>query len=454
MQSWCKTGAKSWSLAILLVGLAAGAHAQTFALEEALATAYETSPRLEQQRASLRATDESVARARAGWRPSLLVSGGYGYSQNTVDDPIYARPGGYPRDVTVTLRQPLFDGSTSHRVRQADAEVRVGRQSLRSVEQTVLLEAASAYVGVVSDEAKVEYQRENADLLGEQLAAMRERAEIGDVTLTDVELIEARLNAANADLALATGQLATSRAEFLRAVGRPAESLDPSPPLPQLPPGVDVALGRAVENNPDVAAAREQVRVADEAVGAAVGELLPNLSLQAQYRNSHDQIATGISASDVAITAQLNVPLYQGGENHAQVRQNRDLRTAASFGARTAELEVRQNLEAAWHAHSAARDALGHHEQRVAVAQSALAGLEEGIRAGEWTTFDLLNTAQEVVSARIALADARQNFYVSAFQLAAAMGEFTAQSLELPVALYDPQLHYERNADRWFGLGE
>src|SRR5215212_2258040 len=59
--------------------VAVAAHAEIFTLQEALAIAYETNPRLEAERANLRATDEEVAKAVSGFRPNLGVSGTYGW---------------------------------------------------------------------------------------------------------------------------------------------------------------------------------------------------------------------------------------------------------------------------------------------------------------------------------------------------------------------------------------
>jgi len=42
---------------------------------------------------------------------------------------------------------------------------------------------------------------------------------------------------------------------------------------------------------------------------------------------------------------------------------------------------------------------------------------------------------------------------VAAFQLLAATGQLRASSLALDAPLYDPSVHYNENANRWFGLG-
>jgi len=49
--------------------------ASALSLREALVTAYATNPQIESARANLRATDEEVAKANAGWRPSLSLNG-------------------------------------------------------------------------------------------------------------------------------------------------------------------------------------------------------------------------------------------------------------------------------------------------------------------------------------------------------------------------------------------
>lgn len=430
------------------------AFAETFTLQQALALAYETNPRLEAERAQLRATDEEVAKALSGWRPNLGLSGSYGYTSNDTNSFGLSIPEGHPRDVTVTLTQPLFTGQTIPQTRQANALVRAGRFQLTSVEQLVLFAAGRAYFDVVADEAVLIFRRDNVTLLSGQLGMTQDRVNVGDITVTDLQLVQARLAAATADVATAEARLAASRAEFLRAVGRPAESLEGMPALPPVPEGEMQATTLAIENNPDLNTAREQARVADAAVDVATGALLPSLSVQGQYRKSRDQVGVGVELESTSVVAQLRVPLYQGGVEYAGVRQAKQTRSKAVFTISDIERQVRQTLTAAWQATIAARTAMVLHEQQVEAARLAYEGFAEGVRAGERSTYDLLNSAQELLSARVALAEARRQYSISTFELTVAEGSLTARALNLPVMFYDPQLYYDRNAGRWFGLGE
>src|SRR5215467_8686060 len=115
---------KSASLAVLMAaGLSTTGRAEPLTLEQAFATAYDSNPRLEAERANLRATDEDVAKALSGWHPSLGVTGSYGYTSNNTNQPVFNIPDGHPRDVTVTATQPLFTGTTIPQTRQAKSAV-------------------------------------------------------------------------------------------------------------------------------------------------------------------------------------------------------------------------------------------------------------------------------------------------------------------------------------------
>src|SRR5262249_6520417 len=135
-------------------------------LEQALTDAYLINPVLNSERARLRATDEQVAVAKAGLRPFISGEGDVGFVHTrTVNSGV--GPGRvsnfttHPRGVAAQVTQPLFEGFQNlNAIRGAKSTVQAARESLRGVEQTVLLDAVTAYVNVVRDTAIVRL-REN-----------------------------------------------------------------------------------------------------------------------------------------------------------------------------------------------------------------------------------------------------------------------------------------------------
>jgi outer membrane protein len=438
---------------VATIGLAPVARAETFTLEQALSAAYENNFRLQAGRADLRGTDEDVAKALSGWRPSASISGSYGVDSSYVN-PFYPVPGGHPRSIGATITQPIYNPLVIPQTHQAKADVRAGRATLTSIEQQVLLAAATAYFDVVQAEENLRIERDNASLLDRQLQSMNIRLSHGDVTRTDVSLVSSRLSSAKSDIAFAEADLAARRATFEQVIGRPAETLDTASALPGAESSEGAALTSALAANPDLLAAREKVRSADAATDVASAELHPVLSVQGRFRQSHDELAPRVFNSDLSAFLQLTVPIYQGGGEQAAIRKAKELETAAVMRMNDVETQVRQIVHTAWQARDAASRAILQNKAQVEASVAAYDGAEQEVKGGERTTYDLLNAAQDLLSARLALARSQRELSVATYRLLAVTGGLTASALRLPVKIYDPVEHYDDNAGRWFGFGE
>lgn len=162
-------------------------------LRDALASAYRTNPRLDAERARLRATDEDVSRAQSGFAPIVQGTADIGH-QHTSSKPASTTTGDTaPWGYAITVRQSVFNGfRTTNEVSEAEAGVKAGRESLRDVESNVLLEGVAAYVGVVRDMAIVRIRDNNVDVLSRDLEAAETRRSVKEVTKTDVAQARAR----------------------------------------------------------------------------------------------------------------------------------------------------------------------------------------------------------------------------------------------------------------------
>jgi outer membrane protein len=441
-------------LLVPLIVFSTFAHAETFTLNEALGIAYETNPQLNAQRAALRASDEEVAKALAGWRPTIAANGSYGAEQGEYHSVPGPQSGTNPRGATVTLTQPLLNGTAFANTRRAKFLVQAGRGQLTATEETVLLNAVTAYMDVVRNQDVVELEQNYGQALRGLRQAVADRFRIGELSRTDVAQTEARLSGALADLTNSQSQLAASRATFERVIGRPPESLEQAPAFPIVPGSYEMALDIALRNNPTLIAAREQATASDYAVDAAVGALLPSLSLQGQYQRSVDQVAAGIKTNALSIIAQLTIPLYQGGADHAAVRETKQQRSQAVLNIADAERQVREQLRTAQEALRSSQTALRLNQDQVEANEIAFEGVQQETRVGARTTLDVLNAELELLNARVAFVSSRRNMYVAAYQLLFGTGGLTAAALSLPVKFYDPQEHYNLDAARWFGLGD
>lgn len=439
-----------FAIGALVVG--GPSHAETLTLKEALGIAYETNPQLEAARAGLRATDESVAEADAGFRPSLTASASAGYEKTP---PLFGlATNSTPITGQIQLTQPLFNATTFAQLGKAKAEVLSGRAQLLSTEETVLLNAVTAYMNVVRDEAMLNLRQSNKSVLEKQLEATNGQFKAGELTRTDVAQSEARLAGAEADLTAAEGQLMISRSNFEHAIGRPAETLENEPILPPLPKEEQAAIDLAERLNPSLLAARENVKEADYAVDAALGALMPQLSVSGQYEYAQNNPQFGSGAQRVmSVTGNLTVPIYQGGGEEAAVRQAKELRSQAELLVSDTERQVVDSTRSAWEAFRSAEASIASNSAQVDADKAAYEGVKTEQQVGSRTILDVLNAQQELLNSEVALVTSKRDAAVAAYQLRMSIGTLTATNLALPVTRYDPLIHYEDDAGRWFGLG-
>ena len=95
-----------------------------------------------------------------------------------------------------------------------------------SIEQNVLFEAVTAYLGVIRETENVSLRENNLSVISEELRAANDRFEVGEITKTDVALAEARLAASNSALAVAKGSYEKAVASYISAIGEKPGSLE------------------------------------------------------------------------------------------------------------------------------------------------------------------------------------------------------------------------------------
>ena len=438
--------------AILAAGTAA---ADT--LREALVLTYATNPTLTAQREALKATDASVAIARAAGRPQ--VSATAGLNRDLTRSGILDIGGSGP-DLTAGLdvSYPLFNGgSVRNSVRAAQTRVEAGRALLRAVEGDVFTEAVAAYMDVIRDRAIVELNENNVRVLGTNLEATRDRFEIGDVTRTDVAQSEARLEIGRSNLASARGTLASSEENYRRVIGHKPGVLAPPPPLPPLPNTPEEAVRIALASNPDIIAVHRQARAAGFDVSVARAGRLPTVStgVSGTYLNNLSGNGTDPftgqdnPSSGTQTTAGLNarIPLYQGGAPAARVRQAQAIEGQLMEQLIGTERSVVAATRSAFANYRASLDAIASTLVAVRANELALEGAQAERSVGTRTVLDVLNAEQELLNSQVSLVSARRNAYVAGFQLLNAMGQAEARDLGLEGGpLYDPLGNYRRVA--------
>ncbi len=433
--------------------VATGAAAET--LKEALALAYLNNPTLLAQRAALRATDEQVSEALAGWRPTVTATGEVGKQSIESSSGFFtAQETRTPETYTLSLRQPIFRGGrTVAATRRAENLVLADRARLVEVEQDVLLQTATVYTDVWRDQAVLDLAVNNVRRLERQLEAARNRFEVGDVARTDVAQAESRVSTAIAARIEARGNLTAARAAYLNVVGSMPGSLSPSPPLTGFPANEPDAREIGAAENPTLLRAIYAERAARADARAAVGELLPEVSLDAELQRAEDRSSSGSLSESATISARVTIPLYQSGAEYSRVRAAREVAAQRRLEIEQSRRAVAEGVTRAWESLETARAQIDAFSDAVRANEVALEGVEQEATVGTRTTLDVLDAERELFVAKVGLVRARRDEVVASFALADAIGRLSALGLGLSVEIYDERRHYEAVRRKLWGFG-
>lgn len=422
-------------LAAVALTLSAGmpSMGQAESLADALIAAYKTSNLLAQNQAVLRAADEDAGAAFARLMPVLQ----YTASKSTTSRS--ALPGVDINSESQSLQASFVlyaGGARRDGVAIAREAVLATRAALVNVEQQVLLNAVSAYVDLGLKSEIVALRESNTRLITKQLRAAKDRFDVGEVTLTDVSLAEARLAAASAALAAAQGELAIARETYRTAIGAYPSGLRGLPKLPALPKTIEEARAIAQAGHPSIAQAQAQLRIADLQISIAKAGFGPTLS--AQIGHSIDQDGGEVTTSGLS----LNQTLYAGGGTAASLRKAYAQKEQAQAGLMIATQTIHENVGRAWAGLSVANASVRAGTAQIEAAQKAFDGVSEEANLGSRTTLDVLNSEQELLTARASKLEAEANRYIGVYQILAAMGQLTAEKLNLGIPTYDAEAYY------------
>lgn len=449
--------------------IAAPAAAETLA--DAIAMAYESNPTLQAQRATQRALDETFVQARAGWRPTLSLTGQANYSEtrtprmalmvDTNGDgvPDTQRPGtttfseSNSAAAGISFSQPIWTGGrVAAAVSAVQSDIMQGRENLRRIESQVIGQVVQAYADVRRDQEALRIRQENVAVLQRQLEESNARFEVGEITRTDVAQSQARLAAAQSQLQVAEAQLGNSRSNYAAAVGRNPGTLEPEPSLAfLLPPTVDEAFTVAESFNPQLRAQQFAEQASRARVAGARAERMPTVSVNSglTFGGPAEPFDRDLYSREFTARATVTVPLFNGGLTTSRIRQSIERNNADRINIETQRRTVLQQVTQSWNQLIAARANIGSTAEQVRAARIAAEGTRQEQQVGLRTTLDVLNAEQELRNAELSQVSARRDEYVAAASVLSAMGRLEARNLIPTEPRYDPKANFRKLRITW-----
>lgn len=412
-------------VSLLALSMAMPANADTLA--EAMSAAVDSNPSLAAQRARLRATREQLPQAWAEALPQISVSAGATRSASGGDNPDgtpVTDPAREGWSGSASASQLLFAGGrVLASTRAARASIQGAVADYDSALQNLLLDVTTAYATVRQSQAVVAAREQTVSNLSTLLEYSQAQFDAGVVTRTDVAQAQARYAQARTQLVQAQGALAASLQAYQRLVGRPPQSLELPPQAQGLPADLDSALNTAGTNSPVLRGAFADTELADANVDVAASAGRARLSLEGSQSISGDFDPGDYEQEGDSIGLRLSMPIFQGGAIRSRTRAQRALRSASNLDLAAAQRSVQEGVTNAWTGLASARAAVESAREQVQAAELAYEGVRLEQETGLRSTVEVLDQEQDLLTARIAYAQAERDLVVAERTMLAQIGQ-------------------------------
>ena len=409
----------------------------TITLQDALARAKSNSPQFQAALTDLGLAQQDRIQSRAGLLPSVNYTTQFLYTQGngTSSARFIANNGVHEYLAQGNAHQALSAGMVAE-YRRADAAVAVARARSEIAARGLVVTVVKAYYGLVIAQRKYS----TAQLAGAEaerfLGISQKLEQGGEVAHADVlkaqiqfqqqrrELQETELEMSKARLELAVLLFPDFNENF--AV---VDDLRLPAPLPSR----EEVIALGTKKNPELRAAVEALKEADQEVVVAWAGLLPSVTLDYFYGIDANHFATRefdpatqqlVKNLGYSAIATLNLPVWNWGANRSKVRQADLRRRQARVELSAAQRELLANLRSFYDEARAARTELELLGSSADLAAESLRLTTLRYQAGEASVLEVVDAQNTLTQARNAYDDGQARFSVAVANLQTLTGNF------------------------------
>lgn len=418
----------------LVLGLSANTFATT--LQEAVDITIKTNPDVLAASNERNAVAEEVNQALAGYRPTIDLAIGTGWESS--DNPTTRSANGHKNvhknrdEASIQLRQMIFDGmATQNEVKRQEARTESRAYGVFGASENTALEATDAYINVLRTQKLVELASTNFEAHERTHDQIKLRSERGVGRKADMDQSQGRLALARANLIAEEANLLDAETKYLRVVGVLPESLsDPESPSSSLPASLDEAVSVALENHPTLRSAQADVDSAHAQYETAQSPFYPRVDLELGATANNDIDGVDGHNNDITAMLRLRYNLLNGGKDKARSEETAHLINQAAEIRNNTHRQVEQSVRLSWNALETVNNQINYFETYVDSSEKSRDAYQQQFSLGQRTLLDLLDSENEVFSARKSLVNAQYDQLFAMYRILNSTGSLL-QSLQV-----------------------
>jgi outer membrane protein TolC len=413
----------------------------TITLQDALDRARVNDPQYHAALTDLGVAHEDRVQARAGMLPSVTYNNSYIYTEGTGQPAVCAIGATCPASRFVAnngVHEYISQGNAHESVsltnfadyRRSSAALAQARAKAEIASRGLVVAVTQSYYGLVTAQRKYATSQRAATEAQRFLKITQELQNGGEVARADV--VKASIQAQQQQRDLQEAQLAMERTRLDLAVmifhdwNQNFSVVDDLQTPESLPSFTEVeAAGK--KNNPDLRAALAALAIANHEVTAALGGLLPSLSVDYFYGIDSNKFAIrtdGVRNLGYSTVASLQIPIFTWGADRSKLKQAELRRDQARVELSHEQRLLLSHLQQFYDEASTARSELESLASSAEMASESLRLTNLRYQAGESTVLEIVDAQNTLTQARNAYDDGQVRYRVAIANLQTLTGSF------------------------------
>lgn len=410
-----------------IIALFAG-NSNAFSLLEGLDLVYKQNPALQTVKNEVNVQNETKNQARAGFLPNIKASYNISDTHTNLEKTLPSMESS-PSLGEVELIQPLFTGgATFAGYKAAKYNTKSAVLNYKAQQQNLFQSAANAYLSVLTATEVLKFNQQQVKTNTEEMKRIRQRFDLGDITLPALKEFEARLSSYIAHKEVAKGDLIAAKATFANIFGRPAENLI----WPELNKIEDLSLEQAIEKakakNPTVNQSKLKLKASRENITIARSGFMPTVAAFAKWSN-RSNFASSADYNSTSIGMQASMPLFTGGATKAKYAKAKYQKTQAKDLLQQSIRDIIKQTSTAYSNVNVLEAQLNALKIALVSYSITTDAIEKQEAAGEASIIDVLDSRDDELQAKVNVELAKQKLTLAKLSLLAALGKLTHKDL-------------------------
>lgn len=415
-------------------------------LQEAVDATLKQNPEVLAEANRRYSVDKTVDQAKAGYYPRVDLTLGTGYerTKNPATRPDHASL--HRGEAEIRATQMLYDGfATKSAVEQSQAQAEAAGYDVTDKAETIGLNTVQSYLDVLKRQQLLEETQENLEQHEKIFDKIKLRTEAGVGNRSDLDQTTGRVALAEANLRSTEGNLQDAKTRYERLVGHAPESLmDPGKSCCDTAPAdVEDALQIAYRQHPSLWSAMAQHEASLAQEEGAKAPFHPHVNAELSTRADNNLDGTRGHEKEAQAMIRMDYNLLNGGADKARIEETKYLSEQAKQNAEITKRNVDRDVRMAWINVETLSRRLPILEQRMIAAEKTRDAYFEQFNVGRRTLLDLLDTENELLTARNDYTNAYYDHIYACYWLSETMGKLmeslSVQAPDAAIVVAQPQ---------------